>query len=212
MKKFLNKIIALLIVVFVVGFCGIISLTIAPDQSEIWPEEGKVIATIDDVEYRYDPVYLYRLTSGYFADDPEAPATENNVFHINTIYFSPILSEKSLGENAVFLELMYKEAEAIFNEEISERTNPGILSEEDEFRNNYRTDMDDPQKEALLKQRYKESLFYPWQFHLSFQNKVFPYENKYFFIMRTVEKYSLLTEEEKISYEDLLAKYNVVFK
>lgn len=207
-------IIVLLIVVLVVGGLWVSSFFYgAPsDPNGIWPEEGEVIATIDGVEYRYDPVYLYRLTGGYFADDPGKLATEDHVFHINTINFSPILSEKSLGENVVLLELLYKEAEVIFSEEISERTKPSILSEEGEFRNNYRTDMDDPQKEELLSQRYKEALFTPWQSYLGFVNVVFPYENKYHFIMRTVERYSLLTEAERMSYEDLLTKYNVVFK
>lgn len=42
------------------------------DVDDLWPENGPVIATIGGREYRYDPVYLYRLTGCVFADDPYA--------------------------------------------------------------------------------------------------------------------------------------------
>ena len=35
----------------------------AVDVDALWPENGPVVATIDGREYRYDPVYLYRLTA-----------------------------------------------------------------------------------------------------------------------------------------------------
>lgn len=44
----------------------------AADVDALWPENGPVVATIDGREYRYDPVYLYRLTGCVFDDDPYA--------------------------------------------------------------------------------------------------------------------------------------------
>lgn len=44
----------------------------AVDVEDLWPENGPVVATIDGREYRYDPVYLYRLTGCVFDDDPYA--------------------------------------------------------------------------------------------------------------------------------------------
>ena len=44
----------------------------AVDVDALWPENGPVVATIDGREYRYDPVYLYRLTGCVFDDDPYA--------------------------------------------------------------------------------------------------------------------------------------------
>ena len=48
----------------------------AVEVDALWPENGPVVATIDGREYRYDPVYLYRLTGCVFADDPYAVVQE----------------------------------------------------------------------------------------------------------------------------------------
>ena len=54
----------------------------AVDVEDLWPENGPVIATIDGREYRYDPVYLYRLTGCVFDDDPYAVAQEYGGTHV----------------------------------------------------------------------------------------------------------------------------------
>lgn len=54
----------------------------AADVEDLWPENGPVIATIDGREYRYDPVYLYRLTGCVFDDDPYAVVQEYGGCHV----------------------------------------------------------------------------------------------------------------------------------
>lgn len=73
-KKLLAVIIIIALVMGVIGLCiylydrGV--FVSSDDVAELWPENGPVVATIDGKEYRYDPVYLYRLTGCVFPEDP----------------------------------------------------------------------------------------------------------------------------------------------
>ena len=109
------------------------------EADELWPENGPVVAMIDGREYRYDPVYLYRLTGCVFDEDPYAvvqiglgdpyptaeivnpvSGTENIGYIISRDYFwrnsefgveNPVRGYPGLtmAETAVRLELMYLE-------------------------------------------------------------------------------------------------------
>ena len=101
------------------------------DVEELWPENGPVVATIDGREYRYDPVYLFRLTGCVFTEDPNVitgggitdPAATPEIINAPQRVIYDIIkvdSENSLenpavywgmtmAENAVLLELRYRE-------------------------------------------------------------------------------------------------------
>lgn len=111
LKNTKKKWILILCVIF--GLCiifgSVYTFHIAADESDdLWPEKGRVIAEIQGKEYRYDPIYLYRLTSAYFADNPDLPDDGENMYHMNA--FQSIDYGHTLGEVAVALELLYLEA------------------------------------------------------------------------------------------------------
>ena len=81
----MRRVLPLIVVVCLIGALGTVFYlrTIKeppPTPDELWPEQGDVIATIDGKEYRYDQVYLFRLTGYWFPEnyrestlDPEHP-------------------------------------------------------------------------------------------------------------------------------------------
>ena len=135
-KGFLTIVLAL-VMILVASLYDRVSTTAEAD--ELWPENGPVVAMIDGREYRYDPVYLYRLTGCVFDEDPYAvvqiglndphptaeienpiSGDENIGYIISRDYFwrnsefgveNPVRGYPGLtmAENAVRLELIYLE-------------------------------------------------------------------------------------------------------
>lgn len=95
------------------------------DPDELWPEQGDVIATIDGKEYRYDQVYLFRLTGYWFPEDyrestldPEypiealggiLPRQQHSPYYQDDASYG-IFWGDTWAENAICLELLYREA------------------------------------------------------------------------------------------------------
>ena len=128
---------ALVIALVCSGFFFISSTAADVGVDALWPENGPVVATIDGREYRYDPVYLYRLTGCVFDEDPYAvvqiglgdpypteeivnpvSGAENVGYIISRDYFwrnsefgveNPVIGVPGLtmAENAIRLELEY---------------------------------------------------------------------------------------------------------
>lgn len=75
-KRVLAVVLVLALVIALVcsGFFFVSSTAADVGVNALWPENGPVVATIDGREYRYDPVYLYRLTGCVFDEDPYAVA------------------------------------------------------------------------------------------------------------------------------------------
>ena len=95
------------------------------DPDELWPERGDVIATIDGREYRYDQVYLFRLTGYWFPEnyrestlDPEHPIEvlggtlarqQHTPYWGNDGAGYGVFWGDTWAENAVCMELLYQE-------------------------------------------------------------------------------------------------------
>ena len=125
-------IVLLVLIAFTVYFYNRGGFVPAADVEELWPENGPVVATIDGREYRYDPVYLFRLTGCVFTEDPnvitrnisetDIDATPETINAPERVIYDMITvdSEDSLenpvvaggmtmAENAVLLEFWYRE-------------------------------------------------------------------------------------------------------
>ena len=88
------------------------------DPDELWPEQGDVIATIDGREYRYDQVYLFRLTGYWFPEKYRESTLDTYEGEEYRQGYTPYITNAYYGifwgdtwaENAVCLELFYREA------------------------------------------------------------------------------------------------------
>ena len=128
-QTFLRRVLPLIVVVCLIGALGTVFYlrTIKeppPTPDELWPEQGDVIATIDGKEYRYDQVYLFRLTGYWFPEnyrestlDPEHPIEALGGIPSRQYYSPYYQDDASYGifwgdtwaENAVCMELLYQE-------------------------------------------------------------------------------------------------------
>ena len=128
-QKFLRRVLPLIVVVCLIGALGTVfylrtTKEPPPTPDELWPEQGDVIATIDGKEYRYDQVYLFRLTGYWFPEnyrestlDPEHPIEALGGIPSRQYYSPYYQDDASYGifwgdtwaENAVCMELLYQE-------------------------------------------------------------------------------------------------------
>ena len=129
-QKFLRRVLPLIVVVCLIGALGTVFYlrTIKeppPTPDELWPEQGDVIATIDGKEYRYDQVYLFRLTGYWFPEnyrestlDPEHPIEvlggtlarqQHTPYWGNDGAGYGVFWGDTWAENAVCMELLYQE-------------------------------------------------------------------------------------------------------
>ena len=199
-----NKWIAILCVLF--GLCfifgSVYTFRISAEKSDdLWPENGKVIAKIQGKEYRYDPIYLYRLTSAYFADDPDLPDTGENIYHMRS--FESIDYGHTLGERAIALELLYMESLETAPKDSLQGVTPEFSEERQwewetlveyqrerlayeqkgiskEQWQEERTYLDDYSTEQLsrLTERHKDSKFWPFQSNNAFFESLNAYDAK----------------------------------
>ena len=122
-QTFLRRVLPLIVVVCLIGALGTVFYlrTIKeppPTPDELWPEQGDVIATIDGKEYRYDQVYLFRLTGYWFPEDyRESTLDTYEGIEYRQAYTPYYLEDAFYGifwgdtwaQNAVCLELFYRE-------------------------------------------------------------------------------------------------------
>ena len=129
-QTFLRRVLPLIVVVCLIGALGTVFYlrTIKeppPTPDELWPEQGDVIATIDGKEYRYDQVYLFRLTGYWFPEnyrestlDPEHPIEvlggtlarqQHTPYWGNDGAGYGVFWGDTWAENAVCMELLYQE-------------------------------------------------------------------------------------------------------
>ena len=129
-QTFLRRVLPLIVVVCLIGALGTVFYlrTIKeppPTPDELWPERGDVIATIDGREYRYDQVYLFRLTGYWFPEnyrestlDPEHPIEvlggtlarqQHTPYWGNDGAGYGVFWGDTWAENAVCMELLYQE-------------------------------------------------------------------------------------------------------
>ena len=148
------------------------------DPDALWPEQGKVIAVIDGREYRYDPVYLYRLTGAYFSEDPNAP--RDIICDGGSVTFASLgfLYGKTQGEAAVCLELLYLDSGV---------TEPPTTMNIEAYTDERKSEMsyikaNTKAENAELLARHEESKFYALQTDDDFFSKDFsellPYTEK----------------------------------
>ena len=122
-QKFLRRVLPLIVVVCLIGALGTVFYlrTIKeppPTPDELWPEQGDVIATIDGREYRYDQVYLFRLTGYWFPEKYRESTLDTYEGEEYRQGYTPYITNAYYGifwgdtwaENAVCLELFYREA------------------------------------------------------------------------------------------------------
>ena len=86
-KRKIRVLIAVLILALAITLVVTLRDSVSPtaEVDELWPENGPVVAMIDGREYRYDPVYLYRLTGCVFDEDPYAIVYEYGGSHVWSI-------------------------------------------------------------------------------------------------------------------------------
>lgn len=129
-QTFLRRVLPLIVVVCLIGAVGTVfylrtTKEPPPTPDELWPEQGDVIATIDGREYRYDQVYLFRLTGYWFPEnyrestlDPEHPIEvlggtlarqQHTPYWGNDGAGYGVFWGDTWAENAVCMELLYQE-------------------------------------------------------------------------------------------------------
>lgn len=198
------------------------------NPDELWPENGKVIAIIDGREYRYDPVYLFRLTNCVFPDNEKQDSRDIIDFGLGGTDTPGLTREagSTLEDNALLLELCYID-------------NKPYLGQMDEFfstrqirkawRNHMKYskinsspyDNKDSDDDLFLKM-YNKAKFYKWQPYNNYMGQVEPYVQKFYIISFggmpiDQEEYNKLLEGVdtygktywQIKLEALKAKYNV---
>ncbi len=157
------------------------------DPDKLWPEQGEVIAVIEGKEYRYDPIYLYRLTNYCFSEDPNKPVTD--LFGIHGVGFSPVgvFFGKTQAEAAVCLELTYKEGKEIYKDKPIEES--VILAHAGELGYEYEYTKSDEyngrHKDEIIA-RHESAKFVASQSDQEYLEYLHPYIEKFTYIDQTV--------------------------
>ena len=133
---------------------------VQPVEEDLWPQRGEVIAVIDGREYRYDPIYLFRLTGDIFGEDPfESAYYDGDNWYIDykkrsemftPVHGSLVGESQSYGKLAVFLELLALEYERenLSREDLAEIELPGKWFENREEEYDFRTSIRGQSEEA----------------------------------------------------------------
>ncbi|MDO4541802.1 MAG: hypothetical protein Q4C00_03100 [Bacillota bacterium] len=228
MKSYKKVVIALALVLVCLCLFGFWHLYpfCKEETKALWPENGEVIATIDGKEYRYDPVYLYRLTGCVYPQDYVKNSTDIRDYGVkNTSTFGVLYDSRyTAAESAVLLELYYLDKIPYLDLEDTYATPKEIiLSRWEQLK--YRNVPGTPHTE--YKERYDESKFHKCQCAYCYLLMDIPYAKKMSIIsipnynvsMESVGEYLGLTPEEakmvggdvftKAEIAILMAKYNV---
>lgn len=155
------------------------NLPTTPD--EIWPENGKIIALIDGKEYRYDPIYLYRLTGINFSENKSEPLPEYAKKQELCYSSCGTLFGNTQQENAIFLELLYIEGKDLSTNNTNQVNSiKTYLNERKSALDYYQTDksISVEQKNAYLN-LHNEAKFQQEQDDNDFFKDLAPYGEKY---------------------------------
>lgn len=231
-------VLAVVLVLVIAALIWYFFLRDKPPQNpdDLWPEQGEVIAVIEGKEYRYDPIYLYRLTNACFAEDPDKPITD--IFgHGPETFSDGILFGTTQGEAAVCLELLYKEAQQAFGEQPIKDSVIEVYNDRDFIFHYMRTMRSEqykkPRREEILA-RHRDAKFFPLQADELFAKDLYPYIKKFAYIdtlvadwepatpkwgvqisgLEEAEYYALKSKEGRKTLnpligQNLLKKYNV---
>lgn len=213
MKGKKTVIIGIIVAAAALVVVGLFALEYTKSHSytNLWPEDGEVIATVDGKEYRYDPVYLYRLTNCVFPDDPTESRTENmgdnypvlpgsEVTHSNIGLF---LGD-NWGEAALCLELLYNEGKKYY-EGSSVKTN--LYKEDYAEWYSYLSHIKDSDiwdsEDDIVMAAYENAKFKENQSDEDYLKDLEPYMTKLAYIEEGIQHY------EDMPLDQLMETYNI---
>lgn len=197
-------------VLVVVGFFAL-EYAKSHSYTHLWPENGNVIATVGGKEYRYDPVYLYRLTSSVFPDDPTESRTENmgdNLPRLPGCEVSYSNMGLFLGDNwgeaAVCLELLYNEGKKYYE---GSRVRTNLYKEDYAQWYSYlshikNSDIWDSEDDIVMA-AYEKAKFKENQSDKDYLKDLEPYMTKLAYIEEGIQHY------DDMPLDQLIATYNI---
>lgn len=200
-------IVAIFAVMAVVAVVGFFALEYAKSHSytKLWPQDGDVIATVDGKEYRYDPVYLYRLTGSVFPDDPTTSNMEDNLpgYPVSSSNMGLFLGD-NWGEAAVCLELLYNEGKKYYE---GSRVRTNLLQENYAEWYSYlshikNTDIWGPEDDIVMA-AYEKAKFKENQSDEDYLQDLGPYMTKLAYIEEGILHY------DHMAFDKLIETYNI---